>query len=163
MAVTSLTLMGNSADSLAPLLRPSPARGPDADMRDIEDSDSGNDADTCPCPQPQRGMKPPRRAGLMGGWYGHMSAYSIFRRQRNHAAGTPALATGLELRENVMLLQNQNAVIYGGGGAIGGAIGGAVARAFAREGARVFLSGRNTAQLEAVANDIKSEGRRMEP
>jgi NAD(P)-dependent dehydrogenase (short-subunit alcohol dehydrogenase family) len=62
-----------------------------------------------------------------------------------------------------MLLQNQNAVIYGGGGAIGGAIGGAVARAFAREGARVFLSGRNAAQVEAVANDIKSEGRRMEP
>jgi hypothetical protein len=61
------------------------------------------------------------------------------RRQRNHAAGTPALATGLELREDVMLLQNQNAVIYGGGGAIGGA----VARAFAREGARFFLSGRN--------------------
>ncbi len=31
-----------------------------------------------------------------------------------------------------MLLENKNAVIYGGGGAIGGA----VARAFAREGAR---------------------------
>jgi NAD(P)-dependent dehydrogenase (short-subunit alcohol dehydrogenase family) len=36
-----------------------------------------------------------------------------------------------------MLLQN-NAIIYGGGGAIGGA----VARAFAREGAQVFLAGR---------------------
>jgi 3-oxoacyl-[acyl-carrier protein] reductase len=37
-----------------------------------------------------------------------------------------------------MLLQNKNAVIYGGGGAIGAA----VARAFAREGAKVFLAGR---------------------
>jgi 3-oxoacyl-[acyl-carrier protein] reductase len=37
-----------------------------------------------------------------------------------------------------MLLQGRNAVIYGGGGAIGGA----VARAFAREGARVHLAGR---------------------
>jgi NAD(P)-dependent dehydrogenase (short-subunit alcohol dehydrogenase family) len=37
-----------------------------------------------------------------------------------------------------MLIENKNAVIYGGGGAIGGA----VARAFAREGAKVFLAGR---------------------
>jgi NAD(P)-dependent dehydrogenase (short-subunit alcohol dehydrogenase family) len=37
-----------------------------------------------------------------------------------------------------MLLQGKNAVIHGGGGAIGGA----VARAFAREGARVHLAGR---------------------
>jgi NADP-dependent 3-hydroxy acid dehydrogenase YdfG len=35
-----------------------------------------------------------------------------------------------------MLLEDRNAVIYGGGGAIGGA----VARDFAREGARVFLA-----------------------
>ena len=49
-----------------------------------------------------------------------------------------------------MLLENKNAIIYGAGGAIGGA----VARAFAREGARVFLSGRNAAQVEAAANDI---------
>ena len=37
-----------------------------------------------------------------------------------------------------MLLQNKNAVIYGGGGAVGGA----VAKAFAREGARLLLTGR---------------------
>jgi 3-oxoacyl-[acyl-carrier protein] reductase len=37
-----------------------------------------------------------------------------------------------------MLLEGKNAVVYGGGGAIGGA----VARAFARDGARVFLAGR---------------------
>ena len=39
-----------------------------------------------------------------------------------------------------MLLENKVAVIYGACGAIGSA----VAKAFAREGARVFLSGRNS-------------------
>ncbi len=53
-----------------------------------------------------------------------------------------------------MLLKNKNAVIYGGGGAIGGA----VARAFAREGARLFLTGRRRAPVEAVAKDIVSAG-----
>src|SRR5919106_2602137 len=53
-----------------------------------------------------------------------------------------------------MLLENKNAVIYGGGGSIGGA----VAREFSREGARVFLVGRTRENLEAVANDIKSDG-----
>ena len=53
-----------------------------------------------------------------------------------------------------MLLENKNAVIYGGGGSIGGA----VARAFAREGARVFLAGRTLAKLEDVAGDIRSAG-----
>ena len=48
-----------------------------------------------------------------------------------------------------MLLKNKNAVIYGGGGAIGGA----VARVFAREGARVFLAGRTLQSLEEVADD----------
>ncbi|TMK96414.1 MAG: 3-oxoacyl-ACP reductase, partial [Actinobacteria bacterium] len=37
-----------------------------------------------------------------------------------------------------MLLENKNAVIYGGGGSVGGA----VSRAFASEGAKVFLAGR---------------------
>ena len=46
-----------------------------------------------------------------------------------------------------MLLENKNAVIYGGGGSIGGA----VARAFAREGASVFLAGRTEVTLEEVA------------
>ena len=53
-----------------------------------------------------------------------------------------------------MLLENQNAVIYGGGGAIGGA----VARAFAREGANVFLAGRTLESLEEVAEQIRSAG-----
>jgi NAD(P)-dependent dehydrogenase (short-subunit alcohol dehydrogenase family) len=53
-----------------------------------------------------------------------------------------------------MLLEAKNAVIYGGGGAIGGA----VARAFAHEGARVFLAGRSLDKLEAVAQGIRSTG-----
>ena len=51
-----------------------------------------------------------------------------------------------------MLLKNKIVVIYGAGGAIGGA----VARAFAREGARVFLTGRLRAPVEAVAKDVVS-------
>jgi 3-oxoacyl-[acyl-carrier protein] reductase len=53
-----------------------------------------------------------------------------------------------------MLLQDKNAVVYGGGGSIGGA----AARAFAREGARVFLAGRTQAKLDAVAGDIRQAG-----
>jgi NAD(P)-dependent dehydrogenase (short-subunit alcohol dehydrogenase family) len=53
-----------------------------------------------------------------------------------------------------MMLRDKVAVIYGAGGAIGGA----VARAFAREGARLFLSGRRRAAVEAVAKDIVSAG-----
>ena len=53
-----------------------------------------------------------------------------------------------------MLLEDKNAVIYGGGGAIGGA----VARAFAREGATVHLAGRTLETLEAVAEEIRAAG-----
>jgi 3-oxoacyl-[acyl-carrier protein] reductase len=53
-----------------------------------------------------------------------------------------------------VLLENKNAVIYGGGGAIGGA----VARAFAREGAKVHLAGHTLAKLEQVAEAIRSAG-----
>jgi len=53
-----------------------------------------------------------------------------------------------------MLLDGRNAIIYGGGGAIGGA----VARAFAREGARVHLAGRTLEPLEAVAEQIRAAG-----
>jgi NAD(P)-dependent dehydrogenase (short-subunit alcohol dehydrogenase family) len=53
-----------------------------------------------------------------------------------------------------MLLENKNAIIYGGGGSIGAA----VAREFSREGARVFLVGRTRESLEMVANDIKAGG-----
>jgi NADP-dependent 3-hydroxy acid dehydrogenase YdfG len=53
-----------------------------------------------------------------------------------------------------MLLQDKVAVIYGAGGAVGGA----VARAFAAEGARLFLTGRKLAPVEAVAKDVVSAG-----
>jgi 3-oxoacyl-[acyl-carrier protein] reductase len=53
-----------------------------------------------------------------------------------------------------MLLEDKNAVIYGGGGSIGGA----VARAFAQEGARVFLAGRTRSKLDEVAGEIRSAG-----
>ena len=53
-----------------------------------------------------------------------------------------------------MMLENKVAVIYGAGGGIGGA----VARAFAREGARLFLTGRRLAEVEAVARGVVSAG-----
>jgi NAD(P)-dependent dehydrogenase (short-subunit alcohol dehydrogenase family) len=53
-----------------------------------------------------------------------------------------------------MMLKNKVAVIYGAGGAVGGA----VALAFAREGAKLFLTGRKRAPVEAVAKDIVAAG-----
>jgi 3-oxoacyl-[acyl-carrier protein] reductase len=53
-----------------------------------------------------------------------------------------------------MLLEDKNAIIYGGSGSVGGA----VARAFAREGARVFLAGRTLATLDEVAEEITASG-----
>jgi NAD(P)-dependent dehydrogenase (short-subunit alcohol dehydrogenase family) len=53
-----------------------------------------------------------------------------------------------------MMLTDKVAVIYGGGGGIGGA----VARAFASEGASVFLTGRDWAPVDAVAEDIVAAG-----
>ena len=53
-----------------------------------------------------------------------------------------------------LLLRNKNAVIYGAGGAIGSA----VARVFASEGARVFLTGRTLATVDAVAKEIIAAG-----
>jgi 3-oxoacyl-[acyl-carrier protein] reductase len=57
-----------------------------------------------------------------------------------------------------MLLTDKNAIVWGGGGAIGGA----VARAFAREGARVFLAGRTRATLDRVAEAVRAAGGRAE-
>ena len=56
------------------------------------------------------------------------------------------------------MLKNKVAVIYGAGGAIGGA----VARAFAREGARLFLTGRHRASVEALASEIVAADGRAE-
>lgn len=53
-----------------------------------------------------------------------------------------------------MLLNDKVGVIYGAGGAIGGAL----ARAFASEGARLFLTGRRFAPVEAVAAEIVAGG-----
>jgi NAD(P)-dependent dehydrogenase (short-subunit alcohol dehydrogenase family) len=53
-----------------------------------------------------------------------------------------------------MMLNDKVAVIYGAGGAIGGA----VARGFAAEGARLFLTGRTLAPVEAVAKDLVAAG-----
>lgn len=50
-----------------------------------------------------------------------------------------------------MMLKDKIAVVYGAGGGIGGA----VARAFALEGARVFLTGRRLASVQAVADDLQ--------
>jgi NAD(P)-dependent dehydrogenase (short-subunit alcohol dehydrogenase family) len=53
-----------------------------------------------------------------------------------------------------LLLQHKNAVIYGGGGAIGAAIAGA----FARDGAHVFLAGRTLEPVQRVAEAISRSG-----
>ena len=57
-----------------------------------------------------------------------------------------------------MMLTGKVAVIYGAGGAVGGA----VARAFAREGARLFLTGRRRAPVDAVAAGIGDTGGSVE-
>lgn len=57
-----------------------------------------------------------------------------------------------------MLLETKNAIVYGGGGAIGAA----VASAFAREGARVFLAGRTRASMDRVAAEIRAAGGRAD-
>lgn len=53
-----------------------------------------------------------------------------------------------------MMLKDKVAVIYGAGGAVGGA----VAQAFAREGAKLFLTGRNRAPVNAVAEEVVDAG-----
>jgi 3-oxoacyl-[acyl-carrier protein] reductase len=56
------------------------------------------------------------------------------------------------------LLAGKNAIVYGGGGAIGGA----TAKVFAREGARVFLAGRTRAKVDIIANAITAAGGQAE-
>jgi NAD(P)-dependent dehydrogenase (short-subunit alcohol dehydrogenase family) len=57
-----------------------------------------------------------------------------------------------------VLLENRNAVVYGGGGRIGSA----VSEAFAREGARVHLAGRTSGPIESVAGRIRDAGGQAE-
>ena len=56
--------------------------------------------------------------------------------------------------EREMMLKDKVAVIYGAGGGIGSA----VARAFAPEGARLFLTGRHLAPVDAVTKEVVSAG-----
>jgi NAD(P)-dependent dehydrogenase (short-subunit alcohol dehydrogenase family) len=58
----------------------------------------------------------------------------------------------------IQILQNKNAVIYGGGGSLGSS----VARALAKEGATIFLAGRHLSSQENVANEIVDSGGRAE-
>lgn len=58
-----------------------------------------------------------------------------------------------------MLLQNKNAIVYGGGGLLGGAI----ARAFASAGARVFVTGRQIGSVKKIADEILASGGKAEP
>lgn len=51
-------------------------------------------------------------------------------------------------------LQNKNAIIYGAGGSLGGA----VARALAQAGATVFVTGRQSAPVEKLAEAINAAG-----
>jgi 3-oxoacyl-[acyl-carrier protein] reductase len=60
------------------------------------------------------------------------------------------LARELDRKRTRMLLEDKNAVVYGGAGSVGRA----VARAFANEGARVFLAGRTLATLDEVAQEL---------
>ncbi|WP_329001072.1 SDR family oxidoreductase [Kribbella sp. NBC_00709] len=57
-----------------------------------------------------------------------------------------------------MLLQDKTAVVYGATGAVGSA----VARTFAREGARVFLTGRDLARLDALVKELSAAGGQAE-
>jgi 3-oxoacyl-[acyl-carrier protein] reductase len=57
-----------------------------------------------------------------------------------------------------MLLQNKNAIIYGGGGSLGGA----VAKALAREGTKVFVTGLHKQNVQKTASDIIAAGGKAE-
>jgi NAD(P)-dependent dehydrogenase (short-subunit alcohol dehydrogenase family) len=59
---------------------------------------------------------------------------------------------------NSQILQNRNAVIYGGGGSLGSTI----ARAIAKEGANVYLAGRHLSSVKEVADEIVESGGRAE-
>lgn len=58
-----------------------------------------------------------------------------------------------------MLLEKKTTAIYGAAGGVGSG----VARAFAREGAQVFLAGRTSEPLTALADEIRAAGGSAEP
>jgi hypothetical protein len=57
MAMTFLTLVGNSADSPEHILRLSPATDHNAEILDVYDPYLGYDAETFPYHEPQRKMR----------------------------------------------------------------------------------------------------------
>ena len=67
MARIALTAVGSDAGSPAPIRRPSPATGHEADMLDVSDPSWGYDAETCPYQPPQRTMRSTAHAGLLEG------------------------------------------------------------------------------------------------
>jgi NAD(P)-dependent dehydrogenase (short-subunit alcohol dehydrogenase family) len=77
-----------------------------------------------------------------------------FPQESHHVSTGLIRIDDVSAERNQMMLKDKVAVIYGGGGAIGGA----VARAFAREGAKLFLTGRLRAPVEAVVEDIVFAG-----
>src|SRR6202012_2182690 len=101
--------------------------------------DSGRPGDHCP-------RVPAHRPGAAG------TAMTTITEHPEH---TPA---AWRRTENIMLLENKNAVIYGAAGAVGST----VARAFAREGARLFLTGRDLGALDALAKEITAAGGAVE-
>jgi len=60
------------------------------------------------------------------------------------------------MRRKTMMLDSKHAMVF----AATGAIGGEVARKFAREGAHVYVSGRRREALDALVEEIASEGGR---
>src|SRR5882757_3485732 len=57
-----------------------------------------------------------------------------------------------------MLLKDKNTIMYGAGGSLGGA----AAKAFAAAGATVFLTGRNIASVQKIADEIIAAGGKAE-
>ena len=77
MVRTSLTSVGSSADSAAPLLGLSPATDHYAETRDVEDPDVGYEADHFRYQQSPRGMRLTRCARLLRRFCGNFSIFSI--------------------------------------------------------------------------------------
>jgi NAD(P)-dependent dehydrogenase (short-subunit alcohol dehydrogenase family) len=102
-----------------------------------------------------------------------MTTYVASRRASDGSASSRSFDESLSLaralerlrgvqpnRENIMsnsgILREKRAIVFGGGGSIGSA----VAKEFAAEGAEVFVAGRNRANVEDVAKQIKAAGGR---
>jgi hypothetical protein len=65
MATAALTCVVSNAGSPAPIHRPSPVPGHEADMLDVSDPSWGYDTEICPYQQPQRTMRSTSPAGLL--------------------------------------------------------------------------------------------------